>query len=519
MRVARLLVLLAACVAAAPPRAIDVDATAKTGPTDDVWRFSVGSDRAAIHLRPTEQRDLKFVHDQCGFRYARFHGLLNEEMHVVTPDGRYDWTNVDRVYDALLAAGLKPFVELGFMPEPLASGPQTIFYYRGNTTPPKSYAAWGELVGALTRHLTHRYGREQVRSWYFEVWNEPNLDMFWHGSQADYFRLYDVSVRAVKAVDAGYRVGGPATAGIGTAWVPELIAACHDHGWPIDFVASHAYAVTAGALDAAGNAQLSLDPRPEAIVAQLTKLTDAIHASAMPNLPLFVTEWSASYSARDPVHDSYIAAPFILSRLNRLPRGVAGMSYWAASDQFEENGPVPSPFHGGFGLLNAQGLPKPAFYAYRFLNQLGPTALACGDADARAATDPAGGVQLLFWDYAPPAHQDQPNPAFYNRDWPAEPAGDTTVTVRHLPAGDYTAKVYRVGYRHNDVLTAYVDLGKPAGLPADPGLLPPVVAGQLRKACDGRPESVRKVHVDAGQPWTTQLPVNHNDVYLITLAR
>ncbi len=531
-----LFALLPAAVAAAPPRAIDVDAAHAAGPTDTVWRLSVGGDRAAIHLRPTDQRDLKFAHDQCGFEYVRFHGLLDDEMHVVsgppttapattqpTDDAplaprRCDWSAVDAVYDAVRAAGVRPFVELGFMPGPLASGPETIFYYRGNTTPPRSYRAWGELTSALVHHLTDRYGADEVRRWYFEVWNEPNLSMFWHGSQADYFHLYDVTAAAVKAVDPAFRVGGPATAGIGDAWVPAFIAHCHDAGVPVDFVSTHAYGVNAGALDADGTAQLTLDPKPDAVVRQVARVADAVRASALPTLPVFVTEWSASYTPRDPVHDSYLAAPYILSRLARTPAGVAGMSYWTYSDQFEENGPVPSPFHGGFGLLNAQGLPKPAFYAYRFLNQLGPTRLACADPGVRAARDAAGNVQVLLWDYAPPAHQDQPDQRFYNRDWPAEPAPPADVTVR-LPAGDYTAAGTRVGYRHNDVYTAYVDAGKPAGLSADHGLLPQATADKLRAACDGAPEWQRPVHVDAGQPWHVQLPMNHNDVYLLTLAR
>ena len=528
--------LSAATAAAAPPRAIVVDAAISPGPTDVAFRFCVGSDRAAVHLRPTDQRDLTFVHDQCGFAYVRFHGLLDDEMHVVVGPPttapattqptttepiavRYDWSNVDRVYDAVRAAGMRPFVELGFMPQQLARGPQTIFYYRGNTTPPRSYAAWGELVTALVRHLDDRYGPAEVRQWYFEVWNEPNLDLFWHGTRDEYFHLYDVSAAAIKGVDPALRVGGPATAGIGTAWVPEFLDHCHAAAVPVDFVSTHAYGVVAGALDVHGNAPLTLDARPNAVLAQVARVADAVHASPRPALPLIVTEWSASYSARDPVHDSYLAAAYILSRLKRVPPGVTGMSYWTFSDQFEENGPVPAPFHGGFGLLNAQGLPKPAFFAYRFLNQLGPTALACPDANAIAARDGHGGVQVLFWDYAPPAHQDQPNAIFFARDWPAAPAPSAAVRVDHLPPGDYTATVRRVGYRHNDVYTAYVDLGRPPGLKGDPGLLPPATADALRRACDGRPESVRTVHINAGQPWTTELPMDHNDVYLVTLDK
>ena len=507
-----------ACAAHGQTRQIDVDAANSVGRTSDVFRFSIGGDRAIIHLRPSDQRDLKRVHDECGFKYIRFHSLLNEEMKVVAAGETYDWSKIDAVYDFVLSIGMKPFVELGFMPEPLASGTQTIFYYNGNTTPPKSFEAWGKLVTSLARHLTDRYGANEVKQWYFEVWNEPNLDMFWHATQADYFHLYDVSSRAIKAVNSSYRVGGPATAGIGLAWVPEFLAASRESGSPIDFISTHLYGVTAGALDEKGNAQLMLDPSPNAIVGALPKLLDTIHASDNSNLPLFITEWSASYSARDAVHDSYISAPYILSKLRRIPAGVGGMSYWTFSDQFEENGPVPSPFHGGFGLLNAQGLPKPAFFAYKFLNALGPTELACNDADSWATRNDAGDVQVLFWNFTTPK-QDRPDSAFFARDLPSTPASPVTVRVRNVTPGDYDVRTYRIGYRHNDVLTRFVDLGKPVGVANDPGLLPEAVFQKLAQSCDGAPTSTARVHIDSDRSWASELPMNQNDVYFLTMHK
>ena len=521
--------LVAEISSAAPPvtdaaRVVDVDAASRTGPIGDVFKFCVGADRAAIHLRPTDQRDLKVIHDQCGFKYVRFHGLLDDEMGVVTGTldaPIYHWTKIDAVFNALRAAGMRPFVEVGFMPSVLASGKQTIFYYKGNTTPPASYPAWGKFITALTRHLTDRYGADEVKRWYFEVWNEPNLDGFWHGTQADYFHLYDVTSRAIKGVNADYQVGGPATAGL--MWISEFLNACHTAGSPVDFVTGHTYGVRQGALDERGTSQQILDESPDAIVGQLPGVLKDIAKSPTPGLPLFITEWSTSYSPRDPVHDSYLSAPYILSKLRRVPKGVASMSYWTFSDQFEEAGPVPSPFHGGFGLLNAQGLPKPAFFAYQFLNRLGPTALASTDTDSYAATDAKGNVQVLFWDLTIPHLGGKGmmagNQSFFPRDWPADAKSPATVRVQHLPAGDYTATVYRVGYRHNDVYTAYVDLGKPAGLAGDGGILPQPIFDKLKQACTGAPESQQRIHVDAGQPWSMTLPMNQNDVYLVTLTR
>ena len=337
-----------------------MDANRVKGPLDRAYRMSVGSDRAIIHLRPEHQRDLRFVRDTCGFEYMRFHGLLNEEMHLVKvgADGKisYDWTNVDKVYDLLRGLGIRPIVELGFMPEPLASGKQTIFWWRGNVTEPKSYDQWADFIEHLVRHLTERYGADEVRNWYFEVWNEPNLDGFWPAGQEAYFKLYEVTARAIKKVDPAYRVGGPATAGFG--WIKETLDYCAQNDVPIDFIATHAYGAMEGFLDEQGKGHTMLAPNADSVIDGLPHVLEAIRNSKCPNLPVLVTEWGPSYSPRDPVHDSYFCAAWILHRLRRLPAGVQAMSYWTFSDQFEEAGIPDKPFHGGFGLLTMQGLPK-----------------------------------------------------------------------------------------------------------------------------------------------------------------
>lgn len=471
-----------------------------------------------IHLRPEHQRDLRFLKETCNFQYMRFHGLLNEEMKVVKvgDDGEliYDWSNIDRVYDFLVRdLKIRPVVELGFMPEPLASGKQTIFWWSGNVTPPKSYEGWDKFIEALTRHLTERYGADEVRQWYFEVWNEPNLDGFWPAGQAEYFKLYEHTARAIKRVDDSYRVGGPATAGYG--WIKETLDLCAKNDVPIDFIATHAYGAMEGFLDEHGRGKTMLAPSPASVVDGLPDVLAAIRSSKWPNLPVQVTEWGPSYSPRDPVHDSYFCAAWILHRLRQLPPGVEAMSYWAFSDQFEEPGPPTSPFHGGFGLLNVQGLPKPAYFAYRFLNELGNTELTCDDPNVWACRNDKGGVQVLFWDYHQPK-QDSPNAQFFARDWPAKPASTARLVIDRLPPRDYTVDVTRVGYGHNDVYTAYLQMGSPSGLPDAPSQLPNGALAELRNKCAGRPET-RSVAIRPNEPLSLDLPMNENDVYLITV--
>ncbi|HLK13533.1 MAG TPA: hypothetical protein VKT78_01900, partial [Fimbriimonadaceae bacterium] len=359
-----------ALAATAGAQTIRIDLHGKTSKRSAMWNFSVGSDRAKIFLRSEHQRDLKALQASVGFRYLRCHGIFNQEMEIVTrlADGtlRYDWSNVDKFIDHLRDAKLRPFVECGFMPEALASGRQTIFWWKGNVTPPASQLEWAEFIAAFAHHEIERRGKNEVRKWFFEVWNEPNLTGFWTGGREGYFQLYATTAKALKAVDAKLKVGGPATAGMG--WIPELLTFCRDRKVPIDFIASHSYAATQGFLDEHGKGGGTvLVTGPETLFAEFSRARHDIQKSSFPKLPLFITEWGPSYSPRDPIHDSYVCAPFVLEKLRQCEGVVDGMSYWAFTDQFEEPGPPSRPFHGGFGLMNVDGLHKPAFLAYQFL--------------------------------------------------------------------------------------------------------------------------------------------------------
>lgn len=497
---------------AQPARVISADYRRVKGTRDRFPQLVVGAGRAAEGLRADWQRDLAVVHRECGFQYLRMHGLLEDELGVYSEDrhGRpvYNFQYIDAIYDAILSTGMRPFVEFGFMPQRLASGEKTIFWWKGNVTPPRDYAKWERLIQTLVQHWTNRYGRNEVQKWYFEVWNEPNLkDAFWTGDQKEYFKLYDATVRAVKNVAPEYRVGGPATAG--RAWVPEMIDHATKARVPLDFITTHDYGVTSGALDAEGTNQLFLDPSTDAISSGVRQVRQQIKTSALPNLPLHYTEWSTSYSPRDPVHDAYISAPYILSRLKRSEGHVESMSYWTFTDIFEEPGPVPTPFHGGFGLINFQGLRKPSFYAYQFLNRLGAEELVSTDPDSWV-TRGDGSMQLLFWNYTPPTTKES-NQVYFKRDLPSKELGATRVSFAGLRPGSYTLNIYRIGYDVNDVYTAYFKMGSPATLTREQ-------VRSLSEQNNGRPISTTRIAVGSAGTLTRDVPLRENDVYLITLA-
>ena len=320
---------------------------------------------------------------------------------VRVEDGKtvYDWSKVDQLYDDLLARHIKPFVELGFTPKALATSQNSIFYWNGNTSHPKP-EGWHDLVDAFIRHVEQRYGKDEVRTWFFEVWNEPNLSGFWErADQKAYFELYDLTAKSIKSIDPALRVGGPSTAG--AAWVSEFLAHVKQKEAPVDFVTTHTYGVQGGFLDEEGKSDTKLDPSPEAIVGDVRHVREQISASPFSGLPLYLTEWSTSYTPRDSVHDSYIGAPYILTKLKSSQGLLQGMSYWTHTDLFEEPGPPTAPFQGGFGLLNPQGIRKPAFFAYKYIHALQGESLKTTDPQAMLATQD-GDVAAVIWDFEQP---------------------------------------------------------------------------------------------------------------------
>jgi xylan 1,4-beta-xylosidase len=220
----------------------DCDISRELTPFPHFWEHTVGGDHAPMVLRADYQAQLRRCHEQLGFRHLRFHGLLSDDMGtLISHKGKplYSFFNVDQIWDFLLAIGMKPFVELSFMPQILASGDKTVFRYRGNVTPPRDYGDWARLIRQMAQHWVERYGIDEVRTWFFEVWNEPNLPCFWTGAQEDYFNLYRHAVGALKEVGEGLRVGGPATAK--NQWIEDFVAFCQKNRLPVDFISTHQY--------------------------------------------------------------------------------------------------------------------------------------------------------------------------------------------------------------------------------------------------------------------------------------
>ena len=436
-------------------RIIKSDINANKGKLNRYFSKCIGAGRAAEVMRHRAYEQLKLIQKECPFEYIRFHGLFHDEMGIVNRDesGKlfYNFQYVDILFDSLLDIGIRPVVELGLMPGELRSGDETVFWWKMYRTPPRDHGEWEQVIEALVRHLTSRYGEDEIKKWYFEVWNEPDHDSFFRSDDKmnDYFKLYASAARAVKRVNPEYKVGGPATAGL--RWIPETIAFSRENDVPLDFISGHYYCLK-GDFDPDGKVRLVMNDH-NYLSGMINKIGKECRAEGY---PLLITEWSASYSSRDPVHDSYFSAPFILRIIKECEGNADMLSYWVYTDIFEEVGIGQKPFHGGFGLLNIQSLPKPSFYAYKMLNALGDDELVCNDNDAYVCRS-ENEVQVLFWNSVI-LKQDAPNVEYFTRPLPAKEIENATVELSGFEADKtYSVTVETVGYKKGDVYNAYLD--------------------------------------------------------------
>ncbi len=369
------------------------------------WNVCVSGGRVAEALRADFQKHLEMVQREMPFRYLRAHGLFHEDMMVYREENGQpvvNWQYVDLVYDHWLSIGIRPFVELSFMPYDLASGSETVFWWKGNITPPRDWARWEWLIAQFIAHLIERYGVEEVRRWYFEVWNEPNLDAFWKNTDFDaYLELYERTCHVIKAIDPLLRVGGPASTGSGdqpgvAPWGEEFLAACAKRKLPLDFFSTHPYP-TRHPKDAQGQSYMTWDG-PDRLLVDASGYDRFLRQSAYPLAERHYTEWSSSPSPRDPVHDTAFLASFIVKNILSARGLMNSLSFWVVSDIFEEARLGDGPFHGGFGLVNIQGLKKPSYHGYWFLSRLGNEVL--DESDSSIVTRrPDGALAILLWNY------------------------------------------------------------------------------------------------------------------------
>ena len=439
--------------------------------------FCIGTGRMGLALQQEYMDQLKKVQKEIGFSHIRGHGLFCDDMAIYHPytdeNGvtyeQYNFTYLDRVMDGYLSCGLKPFLELGFMPKKMASGEQTIFYWQGNTTPPADHEKWALLIKALLHHLIERYGREEVETWPVEVWNEPNLPGFWKDAdQQAYLKLYDVSVRAVKEVLPKMRVGGPAVCGGASCmpWLKAFLDHCRDEKVAVDFLTRHIYMGQTPSHKGRYLYHEMCDPAYSLGEAEETrKLVDSY--PEFKGMEIHITEFNTSYNPFCPTHDTVYNAALIAGLLAGLGDTCASYSYWTFGDVFEEVGVPDRPFHGGFGLLANNSIPKPTYWTFEFFSRLKGNALLKTD-DCVLIRNDRGGYQAVLWNL----EKEEKKISFT------------------LPetAGKWTAICRTVDEKSGNPLKIWHDMGEPCSLTAD--------QKNLLLEC-ARPR-VESIQVDAG---------------------
>jgi xylan 1,4-beta-xylosidase len=435
---------------------VTVDAKAPAHAFPHFWEQMFGSGRAILALRDSYRQDVRSVKKIADFKYVRFHNIFHDEVGLYDEDAQgkavYNFSYVDQIYDGLLADGVKPFIELGFMPKKLAAAEfWHPFWYHPNISQPRDFAKWDAMIQAFAKHLVERYGIDEVASWYFEVWNEPNIG-FWAGfpPQKTYWELYDHTALALKAVDKRLRIGGPSTAQ--AAWVGEFIRHCKENKIPFDFASTHVYGNDTADNVFGTNEKI---PRDKMVCRAVKKVHGEIKASAAPNTPLIWSEFNAAYDNTPPVTDSTYMGPWMAGTIAQCDGLVDIMSYWSFSDVFEEQGVVKTPFYGGFGLMAAGGLPKPAYNAFKLLHELGEQRLKV-DSDHVLATRRADGTLVVaVWNYAPSGLEQDADKADKAKSEPI------TVTLKLANTKAQSAQIARVDTEHGDVRGAYAKMGSP----------------------------------------------------------
>ena len=492
-------------------------------------------------MRKNWQNQLREVQSEIGFEYIRFHGIFSDEMMVCNlgreGNMNYNWSYVDELFDFFRETGIKPFLELSFMPSELKRTNKTMFWQKANISPPRDMGAWTGLVTELTRHCVNRYGLGEVETWYYEIWNEPDYEnVFWAGSKEEYFAFYRQTALAIKSISERIRVGGPSVTHQSVtdpSWLTDFLLYCKNNAVPLDFVSLHIYPETIAPTEHAKVqdlwTQLKQGESPEKLMKNWLSVkriyldrnntydalvsADAILKEFAPHDPqLHITEWNASAYGRNLIHDTCYVAAFIIRSILQCIGKADSIGYWTFTDIMEETKAGISAFHGGFGLISRDGLKKPAYYAYWFLSRLGREILVRGEEFivTRARED----IQILACNFA---YFDS---LFLSGDTSALTATDRYSIYESGPdkeirlciaglAGKYKITRYRLDRQHGSVFDEWVRMGAPEEMTQQ------VLQYLKGKA---RPEMAVKC-VDLNGEYREKLIIPVHGVRLITLKR
>ncbi|MEG2017509.1 MAG: helix-turn-helix domain-containing protein [Clostridium sp.] len=377
------------------------DVSVKGENLEHYWSKLITVGRAFDCLRADLQEQLKEAVKDMGFKYIRFHGIFSDEMRVVgtNRDGEYEfnWNYVDKVIDFFQSIDLKPFFDFTFMPKELSSSQNTMFWYKGNISKPKDLKVWTKLVESFISHCINRYGLEEVRQWYFEIWNEP--DYMWAGTQEEYFELYKATVEAILSKDEDLKIAGPAIMhkmDLPSSWLQEFINFINDNKLRLECFTYHIYGEknmhqrTTGEIIPILGGKDHVKECVDFYQQQLEKFN-------IPVKEVHITEFNLSARHGNYLLDTMFAACFIIYNALKNKGKLNSLGFWNISDIFEEDDFIQPVFSGGFGMITSEGIKKPSYYAYYFLSCLGNEVLQEGD--DYIITRKGEDIQILAFNY------------------------------------------------------------------------------------------------------------------------
>lgn len=379
------------------------------------FKTFTGVGKAREILMQRIQTELKILQKDVGFRYIKFHGILDDSMLLYNEDRLGNpyltFTYVDDVIDFLLSIGLRPLIQFSFMPKLLAKDPEkTIFYSSSIISEPIDNSKWAFLITNLTKHFIERYGLYEVRTWFFSFWNIPfkSYQFSFENTQIVY-ELYRITRNCVKECDDLLAFGNPSytSADFDKNELKNFLDYCQKNNCFPDFYNIHCYPFrTASEDDIAQltikeNSQMehtiiSDDPDYMAHALELFKKS----ISEYPKLPIYLTEWASTFSHRDWLNDTCYRSAYIIKSILENYDSVDSFGNWCLSDTLEELPLDNEIFHGELGLFTTSGIKKPAYYSYVFLNKLYDVLIAAGDGYF-VTTNQKGDYSIILYNYIP----------------------------------------------------------------------------------------------------------------------
>lgn len=466
----------------------------------DSWNKILTFGHAVYGLRNDFNKQLKTIQKDIGFQYIRFHGIFSDEMLLYneTSNGEvyYNFNHIDSLIDGFLENGIKPFIEIGFMPKKLATTKNKVFMWDCYVSAPKDIDKWLDMVDAFIKHILNRYGAYEVEKWYFEFWNEPNLEtVFWEGTREEFFNFFMLTYKRIKSINSRLKVGGFGILKLGdlNTWIDEFKEYSKKHKCFLDFFSFHAYQLKGNDKeldsDSTFNKVLKYMKDNESIyfnnlefeniaeigdesyISETIKEMVEIGKGLNTNYnEYWITEWNSSMDCRDLVHDTCFMAAFIVKTCIESSNLVNGIGFWTFTDLFEEFRLEQKLFHGGFGLITYNGIKKASYHAFEFLNKLGEDVIY--KEDGLVITKKDDEYQLLFYNYC-----------HYNDLYRLFDYSQISQTNRYdvfkdsseknynlaldLESGRYQLDRYRVNRDEGSAFDAWVKMGAPEVLSKD----------------------------------------------------